>query len=161
MATNVSTSDGLEPLGEYFSQVGYVVPDLDACLQGMESNLGCTFTQRAGSTLESEARLRGKPHALSIRVAFGEIAGTQVEIIQPTSGDNLYTEFLSAGGNGLHHTGFRLPTADLYHRYHAHLSSNGLSPVWEGRIEREVGVLFAYFDASYLGASYIEIMHYF
>jgi methylmalonyl-CoA/ethylmalonyl-CoA epimerase len=48
----------------------------------------------------------GKPGNFTMRVSFVNIGPIQVELLQPVSGDNVYSDFLAEHGEGLHHVQF-------------------------------------------------------
>ena len=100
------------------SQVGIVVPDLEAALERYERLWGggpwrC-FTYGPGRI--PEAIYRGEPAEHSMTIAISGLA-PQIELIEPIDGPSLYHEFLERGGRGLHHLGFWVDSvADAVHQ---------------------------------------------
>jgi methylmalonyl-CoA/ethylmalonyl-CoA epimerase len=89
------------------SQVGIVVPDLEAALERYDVLWGggawrC-FTYGAGRI--PDVRYRGEPGTYSMQFAINQLT-PQIELIQPLEGPSIYHEFLERGGQGLHHLGF-------------------------------------------------------
>ena len=89
------------------SQVGIVVPDIDAALERYESLWGggpwrCYVY---GPERLPEVTYRGKPGHHSATIAINQLV-PQIELIQPNDGPSIYHEFLDRGGRGIHHLGF-------------------------------------------------------
>jgi catechol 2,3-dioxygenase-like lactoylglutathione lyase family enzyme len=151
----------LAPLATHFSQLGYIVSDIEAATAALRKSLGVTFTRAEGSAALSDKVLyRGKPHAASALLAFADLRGIELEIIQPITKNNVFTEFLDAHGSGLHHAGFWIPDLEQYRMYYDLMVANGHTQLMQGRLE-DPGVEFCYFDCSAFGASVIEITHFF
>lgn len=157
---SATPSEDLPPLTRYFSQLAYVVADLDAAVATMRSALGATFSFSEGRGHPSEVRYRGQPHGVRSRLAFADLHGIELEIIQPLSDKNIFTEFLGSHGGGLHHAGFKVPDHDSFIRYRERMIANGIMPIVEGRIEQD-RVEFGYFECRAFGASILEITHFF
>ena len=51
----------------------------------------------------TETTFRGEEHEYSMTLALANLAGTQVELIEPKEGPSIYTEHLDEHGEGLHH----------------------------------------------------------
>jgi hypothetical protein len=138
-----------------------VASDIEATTQAFSKNLGVTFVRDSGHSHASDVLFRGMPHSSSVLLAFADLNGTELEVIQPVSKGNIYTEFLDAKGPGLHHAGFQIPTIDQYRAYYDLLLENGNVPLLKGRIEEKFRVEFCYFDCTAFGAPFIEITHFF
>ncbi|WP_172135818.1 VOC family protein [Adlercreutzia sp. ZJ473] len=82
-------------------QLGYYVEDIDATAREMARLLGAGPFIDAGESTPEACTYRGKDSTLTTRVALGQFANIQVELIQVTSeGENVYSEM---GRYGLHH----------------------------------------------------------
>ena len=152
----------LPPLGQYFSQLGYVVRQADE-VRNLFTTLGVTdfkTFQGGGDTyqiLTGESRT-----APTIEVSFGTLGSIEIEIIQPLSSGNLYTDFLEQHGPGLHHTGYNIPDPAEYRAQYQRLLDLGGRPMNGRRIESErFNVEFCYFDCSHFQGSVIELTHFF
>lgn len=162
MIQAIQTPGVLSPLGQYFSQLGYVVTDTERAIDGFE-RLGVTnFKRILGGgddyrTPAGEART-----APSLKVAFGTLGPIEIEIIEPISAGNLYTDFLAEAGPGLHHTGFSIPDYEAYRTQYQRLLDLGGVPLNGRRIESpQFNVEFCYFDCSAFQGSVIELTHFF
>ena len=95
-------------------QVAVVVSDLDAAMARYLTRLGIgpwrvyTFAPPRVKRIT----LRGKPAEFAMRVAFASVGDVIWELIEPLSGESLYTEFLRAHGEGLHHVGVYVADLD-------------------------------------------------
>jgi len=47
-----------------------------------------------------------------VRVAFLDVGGTHVELLEPSDADSPVAKFLVSRGAGLHHLAFRVPSVD-------------------------------------------------
>lgn len=151
----------LAPLARHFSQLGYVVTDLDAA-RTMFEQMGVTdfkTMEGGGDTYRNESG--GVEVAASVRLAFGTLGKVQVEIIEPISAGNLYTDFLERSGPGLHHIGFLVPDLHDYRAHHRRLVDLGAILMKGRRIEGRFNVEFAYFDCSPFQGAVVELMHFF
>lgn len=96
---------------------------------------------------------RGKPAEYTIHVSLGYVGTQQIELIQPVSGQNLYTEFLEKRGVGVHHVAW---VPDDYEETLAEAGRRGMPILQQGRAEG-AGMEFAYLDGGALGG-YVELM---
>ncbi|NMM83080.1 lactoylglutathione lyase [Rhodococcus sp. SRB_17] len=93
---------------------------------------------------------RGKPAEYTIHVSLGYVGTQQIELIQPVSGQNLYTEFLEKRGVGVHHVAW---VPDDYEETLAEAGRRGMPILQQGC----AGMEFAYLDGGALGG-YVELM---
>lgn len=133
-------------------QLGYVVRDIDRACQFYEATYGVgPFTVIPEVDMDG-ALLRGQPVETGIKVAFAKSDKVEIEFIQPLRGKNLYTEFLDAKGDGIHHLGFLVDDMDAWK---AQFAARGFEPVFH----RDMGVMeFAYFDTSEVGGLMLELL---
>ena len=86
-------------------QVGYVVEDIEKSIEDYSRRLGIgpwdLYTFSAPDL--REARYKNQPIDHSFIVALVWNGTTQLELIQPLTGKNIYTDFLDRRGDGLHH----------------------------------------------------------
>ena len=137
-------------------QIAWVVEDIETAEWVFTEQLSVPKWNRMPNVpfTPDTARYRGEPADYVIHVSLGYLGDQQVELIQPVSGTNLYTEFLERnGGGGLHHTAWLVD--DL---------GESLKEAAEARIpvnqQGDFGeeMKFAYLDFSAGGAPYIELM---
>lgn len=93
-------------------QVGLVVRDLEKAASFYYSAFGLGPFSVVPEVRFDGVALRGRPTDSTIKVAFADSGPLQIELIQPLEGENIYTEFLRAGHEGLHHLGFRVDDFD-------------------------------------------------
>ena len=99
----------------------------------------------------TELIYRGKPGNFKYRVALGQISPTlQLEFIENTEGESIYTEFLRARGEGVHHLGFTMQGIDR--RIEA-MKELGIGVLQSGK---RPGRNFAYMDTELLVGTIIE-----
>jgi catechol 2,3-dioxygenase-like lactoylglutathione lyase family enzyme len=144
-----------------FTQVSYVVRDLDATARWFERALGVEFFgvreyKLGGSDYRMSAG--GKPVSaeIGIKLALARAGGRgelEIELIQPDGGDSVFSKFVEQTGGGLHHVAFEVDNFD-----------NAVQPLeHEGMVARAVtnrGNKIAYFDCRTAGASIIEVAQY-
>jgi len=97
--------------------------------------------------------VRGIPTDYVIHVSIGYAGDQQVELIQPVSGENIYTEFLTDRGPGMHHVAYVVDdlAAALDRAQNA-----GADIVQRGGFG-ELGMDFAYLESTVVGG-YVELM---
>jgi methylmalonyl-CoA/ethylmalonyl-CoA epimerase len=98
-------------------QVGIVVRDIYATMAQWEKHFDFPPARIIDWPLEGTgaagtAMYRGQPANFRMRIAFLETGSVQFEFIQPLEGDNIYSEFLDAHGEGLHHVLFSVTDPD-------------------------------------------------
>ena len=135
-------------------QLGYVVSDIEKARGYYESVFGTgPFSDVIDVNMDG-AILRGEPVDTTIKVAFVQSGDVQIELIQPVEGENLYTEFLEARGEGIHHLGYRVE--DMEAMKAAFSKKVGEPVFW-----RDMGIMeFAYFDTSEVGGLMIEFLYF-
>jgi hypothetical protein len=92
---------------------------------------------------------RGRPADFVASISFSYAGDTQLELICPISGENVYTEFLDRAGPGLHHVCVEVDDVDAAVGT-AEVLQRGVMPG---------GMEFAYVTAEAAGVPYIEIAH--
>jgi methylmalonyl-CoA/ethylmalonyl-CoA epimerase len=133
-------------------QVGLVVRDLEKAAAFYYSAFGLGPFSIVPEVRFDGVALRGRPTDSSIKVAFADSGPLQIELIQPLEGDNIYTEFLQAGHEGLHHLGFRV---DDFDGLVAGFQQKGIGPVFW----KHFGfTAFAYLDTAGVGGVVAELL---
>ena len=128
-------------------QIGIVVRDLQSMVTTLEQLFGFSDFRVMEWPLEGvdpQATYHGEPGNYRMLLAFATIGKTQVEIIQPLDGENIYSDFLEEHGPGIHH--FRLTVPDFEERG-ANLEARGINKIASGT-GVHVGSKWAYFDTS-------------
>jgi methylmalonyl-CoA/ethylmalonyl-CoA epimerase len=130
-------------------QIGIVVHDLYSMIANLSKVLGIGPFRVMEWPLEGvdpQATYHGKPGNYRLLLAFATIGKTQLEIIQPLEGPNIYSDFLDEHGPGLHH--IRLTVPDFEDKV-AYLEGSGIDNIASGT-GVHVGSKWAYFDTSEL-----------
>lgn len=138
-------------------QIGIVVRDLRAMVAALEEILGISNFKIMEWPIEGvdpKATYHGEPGDFKLLLAFATVGKTQIEIIQPLQGQNIYSDFLEDNGPGLHH--FRLTVPDFEERI-VTLESKGIKNIASGT-GVHVGSEWTYFDTSkLLGGVIVEL----
>ena len=136
-------------------QVAWVIEDIDAAESLWGTAFGITKWTRIPDVHfgPDTCTYRGEPADFVVHVSMAYAGDLQLELIQPVSGDNIYTEFLAAGGPGLHHVCFETIDVDAAV---AEAAKAGMPVVQEGSMA-DGAIRFAYVDGSAGGAPYIEL----
>jgi glyoxalase/bleomycin resistance protein/dioxygenase superfamily protein len=85
--------------------VGIVVHDLQASGEDFLHRYALDQDRIMDLTVEN-ASFRDQPASFSARYGFLPVGNTEIELIQPLTGDSPYTEFLDQHGEGVHHLAF-------------------------------------------------------
>ncbi|MBZ5561289.1 MAG: VOC family protein [Acidobacteriia bacterium] len=129
-------------------QVGWVVKDLDQTVSYWEK-LGLKNVNRAGVLEFPDTNYRGRKAPLSLKMAFGNIGGVEIEWIQPVKGRSVYNEFLEKHGDGVHHLAFGVASPARLEEQIQHFKKLGVEVVQFGTWEGTKGKgRFAYLDTA-------------
>ena len=136
-------------------QICWVVEDIEAAEQEFTRQWGVErWLRMPGIVFGPETTTyRGEPADYVVHVSIGYAGSQQLELIQPVSGRNLYTEFLETHSVGVHHMAW---VPDDYEATLFEAERRGMSVVQQGRVEG-AGMEFSYLDAGPLGG-YVELM---
>lgn len=92
--------------------------------------------------LEHPVNFRGKDVEMKIKIGFSRLGETQIEFIQWLEGDYMYSEFLNAGKEGMHHFGVYVEELEPYVEK---MIKAGFEIIQSGQIATQK---FAYFDTT-------------
>ena len=103
-----------------FTQVSYVVRDIDATAAWFGKALGVQFGETRNYTLggaDYPMTAGGRPVAgqVGIKLALARAGGRgelEIELIQPDGGDSVFSKFVERTGGGLHHVAFETDDFD-------------------------------------------------
>jgi catechol 2,3-dioxygenase-like lactoylglutathione lyase family enzyme len=140
--------------------VGWVVKDLDRVV-GFWEKLGLKNIRRNDVQEFPDVTYRGKKTPLSMKMAFGDIGGVQVEWIQPVKGASVYNEFLQKHGDGVHHLAYAVASPEQLDEQTKYFKSKGVAVVQSGTWQGSKGKgHFAYLDtAPNGGGQTIELVY--
>jgi len=136
-------------------QTAWVVPDVAAT----EAHL-CALTGIRAWTRLPDIRFgpeactfRGAPADFTAHISMAYVGEMQLELIQPVSGDSIYSEFLERTGGGLHHLCWEVDDLD---EALARAGTAGMAAVQTGDMASG-SFRFAYLDGAAHGVPYVEL----
>ena len=129
-------------------QVGWVVKDLDRVVDYWEK-LGLKNIRRAGIQEFPDITYRGKKTPLTMKQAFADIGGVEIEWIQPVKGVSVYDEYLRKHGDGVHHLAFAVSSPAQLDEQRKYFDAKGVKTLQYGSWQGTKGKgLFAYLDTA-------------
>jgi methylmalonyl-CoA/ethylmalonyl-CoA epimerase len=134
--------------------VGVVVRDISKAIECLESLGIGPFGAPGGNktfSIPFKGELHGKPAEWTTTISFAKMGDVELELLEPTHGEQALKESLDKTGEGLHHIGFL--TDDLDAEI-ANFKKNGVG-IWTLARE-EGGGGFLYSDPTPLGGIAIE-----
>lgn len=125
-------------------QICIVTRDIYRTMDGMTKlGIGPWAVYTFDPSTVSDMTFRGKPADYAMKLCLAFNGSMMWEIIQPTKGPSIYTEFLDKHGEGIHHTAFHCGDMSWEARC-AEFEARGFrmiqSGVWQGIVP------YAYFD---------------
>jgi catechol 2,3-dioxygenase-like lactoylglutathione lyase family enzyme len=129
----------LVPAG-HIDQIGIVVPDLNAAMDGYIATLGVSF--QVFEVDENTSSFSGSSPTFQVRFAVALVGLSSIELIQPVSGLTIYSAQLQNRGPGIHHIGVYVPDLETAGQG---LKQRGYQALMQGQIQ-DLG-RFAYFEA--------------
>ena len=139
-------------------QIGVVVRDLGRTTELLSSLFGIGPFQfiELPSRADSKFVYRGKERHIKIRIAFAQVGGLELELVQPLEGDrNAFQDFLEQKGSGIHHILFEVDDMDAVVET---LSRDGVEVLQSGTGIRP-GTRWALLDTSDLVGFLLELRH--
>ena len=135
------------PLTGPMTQLAWVVEDIDLAERGFAGKP--SWTRLPGIHFAPDTcRLRGEPADFVAHISLAYVGDLQLELIQPVSGESIYTEFLAAHGSGLHHACWEVEDLDA--------ALAGTEPVQAGSMA-DGEIRFAYVEPGLPGFAAIEL----
>lgn len=124
-------------------QVCWVVRDLQHSMESMWNRLGIGPWDIYASppSFFQDVLYRGKTNGSAMDCARTKVGKMDLELIQPTQGDSIFSDFLKEHGAGIHHFGWMV-TPDMNMAIKA-MAKQGFLCLMSARIP---GIRFAYFD---------------
>jgi len=125
------------------TQVALVVRDIEATASAYADLLGVDIppVRLTGTQDETDSRYHGEPTEARAKLAFFQLGGVSLELIEPVGGPSTWAEHLEKHGEGVHHLAFR--TEDMDGTI-GKLEGKGLSLAQRGNFQ---GGCYAYMDA--------------
>ncbi|WP_163716478.1 VOC family protein [Mycobacterium timonense] len=135
------------------TQIAWVVEDLAATEDLLAQTCGAgSWTRMPDIEFGSACQYRGQPADFAANISLTYLEDLQLELIQPTRGDSIYTEFLQSQGPGMHHLCFEPANYDAVI---ATARGDGIDIPQSGRIGDSMR--FAYLDCLTGRVPFIEI----
>ncbi|BBZ33457.1 VOC family protein [Mycolicibacterium confluentis] len=140
-------------------QIAWVTRDLDATETALTALLGARKWVRMPDVHfgPESCTYRGAPADYVADISLSYVGDMQVELIRPVRGDNIYDDFLRAGGTGLHHICITADDPVAFAAALAQAEAEGAEVVTRGVMPG--GMEFAYVSAPDAGVPYIEIAY--
>ncbi|AZG47710.1 VOC family protein [Gordonia insulae] len=135
------------------TQTAWVVEDIEATEDFLSQLCGAgAWTRMADIEFGTGCTYRGEPADFAAHISLSYIGDMQLELIQPTRGESIYTEFLRTSGPGLHHICFEPEDFD---DAVSDAAGTGVAVVQSG--DMGGAMRFAYLDARHAGVPCIEL----
>jgi catechol 2,3-dioxygenase-like lactoylglutathione lyase family enzyme len=151
----MSAPNEASPLGtKKLAQVAIVVKDIDAAAHNWAELLGVRVPEVI-ETAEGEIvnmSYRGEPSSAKARLAFFDLGGVQLELIEPIGSESAWFEGLPEKGERLHHIAF---WTDDMHASAAELEEHHVPLIHRGDMGDGQ---YAYFDAQDQLGAVIELL---
>ena len=135
------------------TQTAWVVPDIEATEAALTKLLGVRrWTRMPDIAFDAETcSYRGTPGTHVAHISLAYVGDMQLELIQPVSGESIYTEFLAqTPSGGLHHVCVEVDDLD------AALTRTDQPVCQQGSMAGEA-IRFAYLDGAAYGVPYLEV----
>lgn len=90
------------------AQVAIVVRDIEAAIDKWTALLGCERPSKMTTEpgLTRNQNVDGQPSDAQAHLAFFDLGGVQLELIQPLGGESSWQKILDERGEGVHHIAF-------------------------------------------------------
>ncbi len=138
------------------AQVAIVVRDIEASKARWAAVLGVevpeTYVTDRGSV--SNASYRGNPTDDAVKLAFFDLGGLQLELLEPIGTQNAWYEGMEERGERLHHLAFWVDNLDATRD---RLAEQGVDQMMIG--DMGGGGQYAYFDGNAQLGAVIELLH--
>lgn len=140
-------------------QIAWVTNDLTATETTLSALLGVPrwFRMAGVHFAPDTCTYRGEPADCVADISLSYAGDMQLEVIAPTSGDSVYSEFLERCGPGLHHICRDVGDSDAFTAVLDDAAQSGAPAVMEGTMPG--GMRFAYLSAPQSGVPYLEIAY--
>jgi hypothetical protein len=136
-------------------QTAWVVPDVAATEAHLTSLTGVKGWTRLPDIRfgPDTCTYRGAPADFVAHISMTYVGDMQLELIQPVSGESIYTEFLDRTGGGLHHLCWEVDDLDKALAE----AADAAVPVVQAGDMAGGAIRFAYLDGAAHGVPYVEL----
>jgi catechol 2,3-dioxygenase-like lactoylglutathione lyase family enzyme len=141
------------------TQIAWVTRDLDATETALTGLLGVRKWVRIPEVhfAPDTCSYRGKPADFVASISLSYLWDMQLELIEPVSGENVYSDFLREAGPGLHHICVEAESPERFDAALAEAAEQGAPVVQQGVMPG--GIQFAYVSAPQAGVPFLEIAY--
>jgi len=141
------------------TQIAWVSADLDATEMALTGLLGVKKWVRIPEVhfAPDACSYLGKPADFVASISLSYLGDMQLELIQPVSGENIYSDFLAECGPGLHHICMEAESPEGLEAALAQAVDVGAPVVQRGVMPG--GIQFAYVSAPQAGVPFVEIAY--
>jgi catechol 2,3-dioxygenase-like lactoylglutathione lyase family enzyme len=141
------------------TQIAWVTRDLDATETALTGLLGVRKWVRIPEVhfAPDTCSYRGKPADFVASISLSYLGDMQLELIEPVSGENVYSDFLREAGPGLHHICMEAESPERFDAALAEAAEQGAPVVQQGVMPG--GIQFAYVSAPQAGVPFLEIAY--
>ncbi len=138
-------------------QIGIVVRDLRVMADNLHQLLGIgpfRIFEWPIEGIDPQSTYHGEPEEYRLRLGFARQGATQIELIEPLEGRNIWSDFLDQNGPGIHH--FRIVVSDFDNKV-SQFEEAGFKKIASGT-GAHIGSEWVYFDtADLLNGIVIEL----
>lgn len=141
------------------TQIAWVTTDLDATETALTGLLGVRKWVRIPEVhfAPDACSYLGEPADFVASISLSYLGDMQLELIQPVSGENIYSDFLRDSPPGLHHICMEVASPEQFDAALAHATEVGAPVVQQGVMPG--GIRFAYVSASEAAVPFVEIAY--
>lgn len=140
-------------------QIAWVTHDLDVTEKALTVLLGAEKGVRTSDVRfgPDTCTHRGEPADFVAHISLSYAGDTQLEVIEPVSGESVYADFLNSSGPGLHHVCVEAGDVEAFEARLRDAEQDGTPVVAQGTVPG--GMRFAYLSAADAGVPYLEIAY--
>ncbi|HEX5254264.1 MAG TPA: VOC family protein [Mycobacterium sp.] len=141
------------------AQIAWVTADLDATETALTGLLGVRTWVRIPDVhfAPDACSYRGQPADFFASISLSYLGDMQLELIQPVRGENIYSDFLSDRGPGLHHICMEVESPEQLEVTVTEAAERGAAVVQRGAMPG--GIQFVYLSAPQAGVPYVEFAY--
>jgi hypothetical protein len=136
-------------------QTAWVVPDVAATESHLSALAGIRHWTRLNDIRfgPDSCTYRGAPGDFTAHISMAYVGDMQLEVIEPVTGESIYSEFLERTGGGLHHLCWEVDDLD------AALAEAAAAemPALQSGDMAGGSIRFAYLDGAAHGVPYVEL----
>ncbi|WP_055404894.1 MULTISPECIES: VOC family protein [unclassified Mycobacterium] len=141
------------------TQIAWVTTDLDATETALTGLLGVRKWVRIPEVhfAPDTCSYLGKPADFVASISLSYLGDMQLELIQPVSGENIYSDFLRESAPGLHHICMEVESPEQFDAVLAEAVQFGAPVVQQGVMPG--GIQFAYVSSPRAAVPFVEIAY--